>query len=407
MKFLRKHIGQIAWNAAMLICAATIASYAQVWNWSQTASTNATVDPQINWAEGMPPSAVNDSARSMMARLAEYRDDVAGLPTDTGTASAYAITSSSGSTNPPKNRQEISFVPANTNVIGVTLAVDGGTAYPIQAPAATGIGAGVMVAGTPYTVVFSQANSSWLLKQYFGNPFNVPLGAVLDLTYGTAPNSNFAIAAGQCISSTTYAALNTLFGATSYTPAGGGSCPGGQFAIPDLRGRIISALDNQGGTNAFRMTICGNASILGATCGSSNTSLAQNQLPNRTLGISGSTTMNSTSVTINSWGSAPVSIGSGQGAHTHGASGGSAFVVAGVGGGIGGSTNNVNTSASTASATLPAMSGTISGSATGTIDNGSGTISSGNTASINGNVTQQTLLTIQPSMFLYKMIRIL
>jgi len=44
------------------------------WKWSRTASSNATADNTVNWAEGMAPSAVNDSARAMMARLAEWRD---------------------------------------------------------------------------------------------------------------------------------------------------------------------------------------------------------------------------------------------------------------------------------------------------------------------------------------------
>jgi len=46
------------------------------WKWSRTASSNAAADNTINWAEGMAPSAVNYSARAMMARLAEWRASV-------------------------------------------------------------------------------------------------------------------------------------------------------------------------------------------------------------------------------------------------------------------------------------------------------------------------------------------
>lgn len=42
-------------------------------DWSTTAALNATLTG-INWAEGMPPAAVNNSARQMMADLAAYRD---------------------------------------------------------------------------------------------------------------------------------------------------------------------------------------------------------------------------------------------------------------------------------------------------------------------------------------------
>jgi hypothetical protein len=38
-----------------------------VYTWPTTAANNATADSTINWAEGMAPSAVNDSARAQMA----------------------------------------------------------------------------------------------------------------------------------------------------------------------------------------------------------------------------------------------------------------------------------------------------------------------------------------------------
>ena len=42
-----------------------------LWQWSTTAGNNANVG-SINWAEGMPPSAVNNSARQMMADVADW-----------------------------------------------------------------------------------------------------------------------------------------------------------------------------------------------------------------------------------------------------------------------------------------------------------------------------------------------
>ena len=41
-----------------------------LWQWSTTAANNANADPTIDWAEGQPPSTVNDSARAMMAAVA-------------------------------------------------------------------------------------------------------------------------------------------------------------------------------------------------------------------------------------------------------------------------------------------------------------------------------------------------
>ena len=48
------------------------------YNWSQLYdTTNGASDVNINWQENQDPSTVNNSARVMMARSAQYRDDVA------------------------------------------------------------------------------------------------------------------------------------------------------------------------------------------------------------------------------------------------------------------------------------------------------------------------------------------
>jgi hypothetical protein len=49
-----------------------------LYKWSQTAPLDAIADSTINWAEGQAPSSINDSARTMMAATAKYRDDIAG-----------------------------------------------------------------------------------------------------------------------------------------------------------------------------------------------------------------------------------------------------------------------------------------------------------------------------------------
>ena len=64
-----------------------------LYKWSQTAASDATADPTINWAEGQAPSSVNDSARAMTAATAKYRDDIAGAIVTSGTSTAYAVSS--------------------------------------------------------------------------------------------------------------------------------------------------------------------------------------------------------------------------------------------------------------------------------------------------------------------------
>src|SRR5882672_7233502 len=101
------------------------------WKWSRTASSNAAADSSVNWAEGMAPSAVNDSARAMMARLAEWRDDVSGTITTGGTSTAYTVASYQVFDNfPDLNGAMIAFVPHATNGATVTLNVDGLGAKP-------------------------------------------------------------------------------------------------------------------------------------------------------------------------------------------------------------------------------------------------------------------------------------
>ncbi|MET3560183.1 microcystin-dependent protein [Bartonella japonica] len=49
-----------------------------IYDWSLKADENANSDNIINWAEGQPPSSVNDSARAMMQRVREYLADSGG-----------------------------------------------------------------------------------------------------------------------------------------------------------------------------------------------------------------------------------------------------------------------------------------------------------------------------------------
>jgi len=61
-------------------------------SWSTTAANNATADSDINWAEGQNPSTVNNSARMMMAKLAQFAKAMGVNPLVTGgTTTAYTV----------------------------------------------------------------------------------------------------------------------------------------------------------------------------------------------------------------------------------------------------------------------------------------------------------------------------
>jgi microcystin-dependent protein len=229
-----------------------------MWQWSKTAATNATADPSINYSEGQSPSSINDSARAAMARTAEYRDDISGALTTAGTSSAYTLTTNQGLGATPVTGQLIAFKVSATNADSATLRVDGGTVYPIQTSSGVAVTAGTLISGSPYTATFS--GTAWLLRNFYGNPYAVPVGGLLPYTGDTAPNSNFVLPAGQAISRTTYAAYFALVG--TRFGSGDGSTT---FNVPDLRGRVIAALDNLGGSAASRLT----ATYLGASSTSS------------------------------------------------------------------------------------------------------------------------------------------
>jgi microcystin-dependent protein len=244
------------------------------WSWSKTPASNATADGTINWAEGQSPSSVNDSARAMMARTAEWRDDVSGTITTGGTSIAYTLTSNQGfDTLAHMNNAMIAFVPNNTNGAGspsVTLAVDSLTAKPIRSAPSVEIPSGTLVAGTPYVVTYNNSDGAFYLQGFYISPTTVPVGTILPYTGSTAPNSSFALCYGQQISTTTYSVLYAIVGNNAF-----GTDTGGNFFLPDLRGRAIFGLDNMGGSAANRITSAGgnfDGTVRGGTGGAQSSS---------------------------------------------------------------------------------------------------------------------------------------
>ena len=63
---------------------------ADIYDWSVIAADNDDADAAINWMEGQFPDTVNNSARQMMARIAEWIKDQ-GILTATGAANAIAV----------------------------------------------------------------------------------------------------------------------------------------------------------------------------------------------------------------------------------------------------------------------------------------------------------------------------
>jgi microcystin-dependent protein len=245
-----------------------------LYKWSQTAASDATADSTINWAEGQAPSSINDSARAMMAATAKYRDDIAGAILTGGSSTAYTISSFEVfDTLAHLNGQMIAFTPHTTNGATVTLNVDSLGAKPLRTSPGTELLSGTIIQGTPYVAVYNNSDGAFYLQGFFGNPYNVPLGAGMDYWLPTAPNSSFVFPIGQAISRTTYATLFALMGTTYGT--GDGSTT---FNLPDKTGRV-SAMKETAATRLTSTYFGGNSTVLGSVGGAEKETLITANLP--------------------------------------------------------------------------------------------------------------------------------
>ena len=222
------------------------------YNWSRTASSNASADSTVNWAENQAPSSINDSARAMMASTAAFRDDIAGAIVTGGTSTAYTVSSYQVfDTLAHLNGQMIAFAPNATSTnavcVDVTLNVDSLGAKPVRMQPNVALPGGTLVSGTPYVVVYNNSDGVFYLHNTI-NPYAIPLGAGMDFWGTTTPNSSFAFPTGQAISRTTYATLFSLLG-TTYGVGDGSTT----FNLPDKTGRVSAMKEG----TATRLTTAG------------------------------------------------------------------------------------------------------------------------------------------------------
>lgn len=251
-----------------------------VYKWSQTPASNDTADATINWREGMGASRVNDSARAMMAAVAKYRDDTSGLLETGGTSTAYTVSTSQGFAA-LANGLTLRIRPHTTSGSAPTLNVDSLGAKPLRAATGTALGAGHMIAGSPYDLTYFSSADEWLLADVPALPYVVPLGGIMEFPSLTPPSSNFALMNGQAISRTTYASLFSLIG-TTFGPGNGSTT----FNIPDLRGRVVVGHDSMGSSAAGRVSSVSfspDALTLGASGGAQTFKIEKEHLPNYTL----------------------------------------------------------------------------------------------------------------------------
>jgi microcystin-dependent protein len=237
------------------------------WSWSKTAASNSNADSSINWAEGQAPSSVNDSARAMMARAAEYRDDTSGSLTTGGSSTAYTIsTNEVFDTLAHLSGHKLKVQFHATNGASPTLNVDGLGAKALAFATSLTPPVGSILAGSYWDVTYNNGGAGFFFVSGGSAAAITPIGFIGDFAGSTAPPL-WLLCFGQAISRTTYAALFNTPGIGTTYGVGDGSTT---FNLPDYRGRVLAGVDNMGGSAANRIgsVVTDNGTIVGATLGS-------------------------------------------------------------------------------------------------------------------------------------------
>ena len=212
--------------------------------WSQTAASNSTSDSNVNWAEGMAPSAINNSARAQMSSVAKYRDDTAGSLTTGGTTTAYTLTTNQVfSSLTVLDGQELTVRFDQANGASPTLNVDTLGAKAIQIDASTAVPTGMIGADSIWRLTYDNSIPAFIINSVAkvlslttltasGTVTGGDLAATDDLTVGDdatisgdlavtgdfSVNTNKATIAGAS-GNTAFAGTLAVTGATTLTGA--------------------------------------------------------------------------------------------------------------------------------------------------------------------------------------------
>lgn len=138
-----------------------------VWRWSQTASSNDTADPSINWRENQAPRTYNNSARGMMAAIRKWWDDFSGNLVTGGGSTAYTITSNQGLASLTDGFSFYARMHA-TNGDNPTMTVDSTAAKQIRKVYGTNIPNGVLLINGIYKFTYDSTDDAWIVGGYFG-----------------------------------------------------------------------------------------------------------------------------------------------------------------------------------------------------------------------------------------------
>lgn len=207
-----------------------------VYDWSLIAADNANSDASINWAEGQPPSTVNNSARAMMQRVKELLNDLGGVATVSGTPNALTLVVSSGFTA-YQDGIRLTFRVPSDNTASATLNVNGigsKLIWRVGPAGVTNLSGGELQAGGIFEALYSEALDTgaggWLLL----NPAAESAAGFIKAYGGAVAPSGYLECDGAAVSRTTYAALFAAIG--TVWGAGDGTTT---FNVPNLENDFI------------------------------------------------------------------------------------------------------------------------------------------------------------------------
>lgn len=182
----------------------------------------------------------------------------------TGTANALSITTVVPNAFTLVAGKILTFISASSNTGPATMnaASTGATSiYRVTGSAGiTTLGGGEIVSGGIYNLMYD--GSRYLLL----NPSITDDPGVLKDYAGSAVPTGWQAAYGQVVAQADYAGLYTAIGGGWNTGGEGG----GNFRLPDFRGRVAAGFDSMGGSAANRLTSGGSgctSTAQGQTCG--------------------------------------------------------------------------------------------------------------------------------------------
>ena len=243
-------------------------------SWSTTASSNANADANVNWAEGMAPSQVNDSARAMMSSAAKWVSDNSGTLVTSGSSTAFTI-----ATNQVEaaltDGYTVSAMLHTSPDANATLSVDGLAAKPIYTNT-NAILVNQVLGNTIQRLTYSATYGAWFVQSFSAG---VPVGAVTPFAGANSPGG-WLLCDGTGYSQSSYGSLYTAIG-TTY-----GSTGSGMFSVPDLRGRVPAGKEASPNLLAFMAS-----NVLGTTGGLESETLTQSNMPVTGPTFTGATTV--------------------------------------------------------------------------------------------------------------------